>query len=145
VEIRDRLEKFIIDFREYLVSMENHVFIENVVGLAKNKLEMYNSLEEECGDLWSEIVDFRYDWQSHLSEVAHLQNVTKKQVLEAFDSWIFPNGVDGKPQSRRLITIVVEGGDNEGNKDPGLIVDERVKQFHEAIEHENWGIINFRK
>jgi len=122
--------------------MSDDVFMENLIGLIKNKLVKHNSLEEECSDLWSEIVDFRYEWQSSRNEAVWLQNVRKQQVLEAYDRWLFPICDEGKERECRCFTVSVERVDGDKDSETqGDAVDERVKQFHDDLGNENWGKI----
>ena len=122
--------------------------MENLIGLAKTKLEMYNSLEEECSDLWSEILDCRYDWQCHRNEAAQLRTVTKQDVLDAYDKWLIPRCSKGNLQNRRRFTVVVQGAGEERESDSseeiGNIIDKHVKLFHHFTGHETWGKIVYK-
>ncbi len=48
--------------------MSKETSMEHVVGLIKHKLEKYNSLEEEAGNLWYEIVENCYEWECYRNE-----------------------------------------------------------------------------
>jgi len=127
--------------------MSEDEFLENLIGLSKNKLEMYTSLEEESSDLWSEIVALRYDWECSRSEAVHLQTVKKQNVLDAYEKWLAPSCADGNPKSRRKLTVVVEGGTQGGelgtSVDIGRIINERIVQYHTDHVHDTWGEIEY--
>merc|ERR1711957_376044 len=70
--------------------MKPETFMEHVVGLAKDKLQRYNSLEEEAGSLWSEIVEGRYDFEVHRNEAEVLRQLSKENLIETFDKYLLP-------------------------------------------------------
>jgi secreted Zn-dependent insulinase-like peptidase len=59
MEVVERIDKFLMDYRAHLVKMSETDFYEHLVGLAKQKLDMFNALAEETDCLWSEIHDGR--------------------------------------------------------------------------------------
>ena len=91
------------DYWITLNDMTDAQFMEHLVGLAKNKLEMFNSLSEETGCYWSEIQDRRFDWEVYRNEALALRSLTKDKVITAFDEWLLPCGKDGKPCHRRAL------------------------------------------
>ena len=119
--------------------MSDEIFMENLVGLANNKLQKYNSLEEECNEMWSEIVCSRYDWQCMRKEALQLRKITKAMLVEVFDNWFAPFDEKGNRCSRRLLTFAAEGAMECYN---GASIDQTIEQFHEDIDHETWGKIN---
>ena len=144
-EVNERIEKFFGDFREEIINMSKETYMENVVSLAKDKLEKCDSLEEEAGNLWYEIVENRYNWEVHRDEAHALRSITKEQVIKAFDTWLSP-----KEDSRRRL-IVHAIGTKEGVsslnrptvpiEDVGNIIDNKVKAFHKATGNKTWGKI----
>ena len=48
-QAEDRIEKFLFDFRKTLVDMSRAEFMEHLAALAKQKLDMFNSLSDETG------------------------------------------------------------------------------------------------
>jgi secreted Zn-dependent insulinase-like peptidase len=144
-DVNARIEEFLLEFRKDLVSMSKETFMENVVGLAKEKLEKFNSLEEEAGNLWYEITENRYDWEMHRDEAHALRSITKEQVIKAFDDWLCPT-----QQSRRRLTIHAIGtkeGVSSINRpvipveDVGNTIDSMVKAFHKAAGNKTYGKI----
>lgn len=126
--------------------MSDDVFVENVVGVAKNKLDKFNSLEEECSHLWGEILERRYDWEVHRNEALSLRSLTKKQVLEAFNTWLHP-----ETKSRRKMSVYAIGT-TEGQASIGRpvvtcstkeMVDDSVKGFHKAGGNNTWGCMKW--
>jgi secreted Zn-dependent insulinase-like peptidase len=88
--------------------MTQEQFMEHLIGLAKNKLAMFNSLSEETGCYWSEIQDNRFDFEVNRNEALALRSLTKEYVLAAFDEWLLPlNG--GKRCERRALVVQVIG------------------------------------
>uniref|UniRef100_A0A7S4UXX9 Peptidase M16 C-terminal domain-containing protein n=2 Tax=Ditylum brightwellii TaxID=49249 RepID=A0A7S4UXX9_9STRA len=149
-EVSERLDRFLHEFRDKLATMEEEKFMENLVGLVKNKLQMYNSLEEECNSLWSEINEGRYDWEAYRNEADHLRSITKERVMTAFDDWLSPKCEQGNAKERRRLVVHVigtsEGPASDGrpiieSDKLGKEIDQRVKAFHEAAGHATWGKI----
>ena len=144
-QVNMRIEEFLREFRKEIVDMSKETYMEHVVGLAKNKLEKFNSLEEEAGSLWYEITERRYDWEVHRNEAHTLRSITKDEVIKAFDDWLCPT----KELRRRLIVHAI--GTTEGvssdnrptipSKDVGSAIDNKVKAFHRAVGNKTWGKI----
>jgi len=124
--------------------MSKEVFMENVVGLANDKLQKWNSLDEEAGSFWSEIVENRYDFEVHRNEVETLKKVTKADLLAAFDKFL-----SAKEGTRRKLEIHAIGSEGDAScgrpkVDPdkclGENIDEKVQYFHTLAE-KTWGKI----
>jgi nardilysin len=150
-EVSRRIEEFLLDFQLELVKMENSKFVSHLAGLASNKIQMYNSLEEECNVWWNEILDGRYDWEAHLSEALRLRSLTKEEVLAAYEDWLLPIH-NGSPKQRRCLIVHVigssRGPSSQGrpvlaSEGMGAQIDERVKAYHSIAKHINWGKILF--
>ena len=151
-ETGNRLDDFLISFRSELQCMSEQAFMEHIVALAKNKLEGYESLEEETSSHWSEITENRYEFESYRKEVQCLKTITKDQVVQAYDEWLYPLCKDGKPAKRRRVAFQVIGSgdgahsigrpviekDREGDE-----IDRLIDQFHHSVKHETWGRIMF--
>ena len=110
MEIMDRIERFLREFRTTFEDMPQKEFMENLIGIAKNKLDMFNSLREETDHFWEEICDGRYDWEVVRNEVLTLRSITKEQVLQAYDDWLLPpkNGEGSTDVSRQRRPLVVQ-------------------------------------
>lgn len=144
-EVSDRIEKFLNDFRSDLVEMSTETFFEHVVSLAKDKLQMWNSLDEETSSLWSEIVEKRYDFEIHRNEVEYLKTISKDDVLKAFDKYL---STDSK--KRRKLTVhaigTSEGLASNGrpsvgeDEDIGESIDQQVNAFRKTAG-KTWGKI----
>lgn len=109
-DAEDRLEKFILDFRQAIVKMKPSDFVHHLVSLAKQKLDMFNSLHEETNHYWSEIRDGRYLWDVNRQEVICLKSFTKEDVLKAYDDWLSP-----KSKTRRRLAIQVISSDGDAS------------------------------
>jgi secreted Zn-dependent insulinase-like peptidase len=144
-DVSDRIEKFLTDFRNDLEAMNKETFFEHVVSLAKDKLQMWNSLEEETSTLWSEIIENRYDFEIHRNEVECLKKITKDDVLKAFDKHLNP-----KNKKRRKLDIhtigTTEGLASDGrpvvssDDNIGDLINEEVATFRK-IAGKSWGKI----
>ncbi|EED90699.1 probable metalloprotease, partial [Thalassiosira pseudonana CCMP1335] len=106
-EASNRIDTFLQQFRSELASMDNTTYLEHLAGLAKNKLEMFDSLEDECSSHWSEIVERRYDWEAHRAEVLTLRCISREKLLHAYDEWFNPVCSTGQPNKRRKMVIHV--------------------------------------
>jgi hypothetical protein len=127
--------------------MKDELFMEHLVGLAKNKLEMFNSLSEETGYYWSEMKTGRLEWDVYRDEVLKLRSFTKENALTAFDSWLLPSK-DGKKLDRRVLVVQVIGYGDEAaaqgrpDVDPDAIpafVDKTVRALHKSVGGKTWG------
>lgn len=159
-EVCGRIERFLTDFRKDLVEMKREVYIEHLVGLAKSKLEMNNSLVDECSDFWEQIVEHTFEWESSRSDTVELRNVAKSEVIEAFDKWLAPaspqTGVLNK-RRRLVVQVIGTATTSEGPSTTsmtmgspfivqpgsvGITIDNSVKDFHElAGNGATWGKI----
>ncbi|KAL7436906.1 hypothetical protein ACHAXM_005357 [Skeletonema potamos] len=146
-EASARIDRFLREFRTQLNSMSSEIFMEHLVSLAKEKLEMFDSMEDECGSYWSEICEGRYDFEGHLKEVQCLKTITKENLLAAYDDWLHPVCHEGKPKKRRRIVFHVIGkGADQGVEDPSNVgehIDNLVSDFHNSVNGETWGKITF--
>ena len=151
-EASSRIDDFLLSFREELESMDNETFMKHLVGLAKNKLESYDSMDDETSSHWSEITERRYDFEAFRKEVLCLKSISKEQVIAAYDDWLHPICKNGKPKKRRrMVFHVIGAGDGPaslgrpdvGGKDVGDEIDDLVEQFHSSIRLETWGKVSF--
>ena len=144
-EVSERLEKFLTDFRKDLIEMKDETVFEHIVSLAKDKLQMFNSLQEETTSLWSEIVESRYEFEVHRNEAEQLKKITKDDLVKAFDKYLSPAS-----KKRRKLSIHAIGTSEglasrgrptvEPDEDIGLLVDTKVSAFRE-IAGKTWGKI----
>jgi secreted Zn-dependent insulinase-like peptidase len=141
-DVVQRIDMFLTDFRKELIKMSHDVYQEHIIGLAKQKLEMFNSLSEETGCLWSEIRDGRFEWEAWRNETICLKSLTKDDVLRTFDSWLRPG------QLRKIMAVQVIGtGDTDASKGRpeingeihGIYVDRQVSEFHAKCKKQTWG------
>lgn len=148
-ETVERINRFLAEYRQELSDMKDEEFMEHVVGLAKNKLDMYNSLPEETSSLWGEIRDGRYDFQIHRNEAVCLRSVSKERVVAAYDEWLSPTRPDGSPNKRRMLVVQVIGPSDAAGRpvvDESIVhdhIDEAIQTFQKSIGNETWGKITF--
>ena len=148
-ETAERIDHFLEEYRQELSDMKEVDFMEHVVGLAKNKLDMYNSLSEETDSLWGEIRDGRFDFQIHRNEAVCLRSVVKERVLSAYDEWLSPTCADGTRNKRRMLIVQVVGSSDVDGRpvvEESAVrdyVDEAILSFQKSVNHETWGKITF--
>ena len=144
-EVLERFDQFLFDFRQELNNMSKDDFQEHMVGLAKQKLDMFNKMSEETDCLWGEICNGRFAWESWRDEVVALRSITKEDALRAFDQWICPR------QKRKMFAVQVIGvGDTNASQgrpvvDPDRLcdfIDEQVDIFHRFCKNQFWGRVN---
>eukprot|EP00980_Cylindrotheca_fusiformis_P021602 scaffold8454_cov136-Cylindrotheca_fusiformis.AAC.3 len=143
-EIDARIEQFLTDYRQILVEMTQSDFLAHMAGLAKQKLDMFNSMSDETGHYWSEIRNGRYLFQVERVEVQCLKRMSKSQALEAYDKWLYP----ADASRRRRLAVHVMGGEFLVSKDPELMKDgienhndNCVKEFHRSCKNQTFGKI----
>jgi len=144
-EVNERIDSFLTEFKAELDAMNKETFMENSCGLAKTKLEKFNSLEEEAGSLWYEIVEGRYDWEVSRNEAYALRSVTKDQISKAFDDWLCPK----KSSCRRLTVHAIGTKEGPASMNRPLLptdtighaIDERVEEFRKSTGNKTWGKI----
>lgn len=152
-EATSRIDEFLKDFRSKLESMDNETYMEHIVGLAKNKLESFDSMADETSSHWSEITEGRNDFDAHRKEVHCLRSISKQQVLDAYDEWLHPICEQGKPRKRRRMVLHVIGAGEgpasigrpkiEDEKAVGDEIDRLVELFHASVKRESWGRVTF--
>jgi len=122
-------------------------FMEHLVGLAKNKLAMFNSLSEETGCYWSEIQDNRLDFEVYRNEALALRSLTKEYVLAAFDEWLLPLKGGKRCERRALVVQVIGSGDEASAKGRPSVEIESVPSYvegqvcavHKSVGGITWG------
>jgi len=152
-EVSTRIDDFLRSFRSEIDSMDKDTYTEHLVGLAKNKLEMYDSLDEECSSHWSEIIEGRYDFDACRKEAHCLKSITKGKLIKAYDEWLNPECPKGNPKKRRrMVFQVIGSGDGpvstgrpvvENWKAVGDEIDDLIKKFHQSVKNETWGRVTF--
>jgi len=144
-EVIERIDKFLVDYRQELVDMKKEDYHEHLVGLAKQKLDMFNSMSEETDCLWSEIRDGRFAWEVWRDEAVCLRSITKGDALRAFDDWLRPG------QPRNMFAVQVIGaGETDASKGRPVVeadrlndyIDEQVEAFHRLCKKQTWGRVN---
>lgn len=152
-EASSRIDSFLMSFRSELESMSDDIFTEHLVALAKNKLESFDSMEEETDSHWSEMTDGRYDFEAYRKEVHCLRTISKDDLIDAYDKWLHPVCKKGKQNKRRRMVVHVIGS-GEGSasfgrpvidheKAVGDEIDRVLQQFHTSVKQESWGRIIF--
>jgi secreted Zn-dependent insulinase-like peptidase len=144
-DVIQRIDSFLTQFRQDIVDMEQDDFQEHVVGLAKQKLTMFDSLSDETSCLWGEIYDGRFEWEAWREETICLRGISKTNVLKAYDDWLLPG------QPRNILTVQVIGAVDTPISlgrpavqahDFSSFVDEQVSTFHQCCKQQTWGRVN---
>jgi nardilysin len=143
-ETEDRIERFLLEYRQTLVEMSAEDFMEHLVALATVKLNMFHSLSEESGHYWSEIRDGRYKWEVERDEVICLKTITKDAALKAYDEWLWP---ESKKRRRLVVKVVAnEGTSSAGRPDVDVeniedYNDQCVAECHSFCKNQTYGRI----
>mmetsp|Transcript_2291 Transcript_2291/g.4710 ORF Transcript_2291/g.4710 Transcript_2291/m.4710 type:complete len:120 (+) Transcript_2291:111-470(+) len=85
--------------------MKKEIFLENVVGLAKNKLQAWTTLGEQTGHLFSEITCYRKNFDIRREEVVKLKTITKEKVRNFFEAKVL-----GAERRALKVQVIGEGG-----------------------------------
>lgn len=146
-EASSRIEKFLLDIREELVQMSDKTFMEHVIGLANDKLQKFNSLEEEADCFWSEIVEGRYDFEVHRREAEALKTMSKEHLIQSFDKWLSISNADRRKLEVHAIGTF-EGTPSEVRHEIGSqyqsigeYIDSKIFGFHKASGNKTFGKI----
>jgi len=86
-QCEERLELFVDELRVELTKMKMEDFKDNVIGLAKNKLQMWNSLSEQTSHIWGEIVERSYRYEVLRDEVISLKSIVKDDLYPVYEKW----------------------------------------------------------
>jgi nardilysin len=120
--------------------MSDEEFMEHKVALATEKLDSFDSLEEEASSYWEEICVGRFEWQAWRNEAVELKGVTRQDVLDAFDRWLAPSS----DQTAMLAVSVIGSGPGDVSsgrpaveaEGHGSFVDEQVSSFHSLCKNQ---------
>jgi len=143
-ETEDRIERFLLEFRQVLQDMSTEEFTEHLVALATEKLNMFHSLSEETDHFWSEIRDGRYKFEVEREEVICLKKITKEQTLKAYDKWLSPAN---KKRRKMAIRVVASDGPSSAGRpdvkfeDVEDFNDQCVKACHAFFKNKTYGRI----
>lgn len=144
-EITSRIDRFLLEFRAELVSMPKDTFTEHVVGLAKIKLQMHNSLDEENAALWYECTIGRCEWEVHRNEALCLREITLDELLSCYDEYFYPGDANEKNERRRITIQVIGTGKDSSDGRPAIDsdkvdeeVDKMIASFHKSTSGAVW-------
>eukprot|EP00934_Nitzschia_sp_Nitz4_P008589 Nitzschia sp. Nitz4//scaffold226_size53432//33390//40437//NITZ4_006704-RA/size53432-augustus-gene-0.57-mRNA-1//1//CDS//3329542760//8579//frame0 len=130
-EAEDRVEQFIREYRETLVDMSVEDFNNHLNSLAKQKLEIFDSLSEETGHYWNEIRDGRLMWEVQREEAISLCSITREKTLEAYDRWLMPGSDFCRPFA---VQVICEEGASSAGK-PTLEAGTTASDLNDACHH----------
>ena len=143
-EITSRIDRFLLEYREELAKMPKEIFSDNLVGLAKIKLQMHNSLDEENGAFWYECTTGRYEWEVHRNEALRLREVTLEDLLSCYDEYFYPGTLEKRNERRRITIQVIGSGKEEDGRpaiEPAKVdeeVDKSIATFHKSTGGAVW-------
>lgn len=145
-DIVERIDRFLLEFRkEILEVMKDEEFMEHLVAVCTQKLDMFNSMPEETDSYWHEILNGMFSWQVRRDEALEVQKLTKQDVLLAFDAWLNPE------KDRKILAVqVIGGGSGEVSRgrpqvpldSVGVYADRKIEDFHRLCKNQTWGRIN---
>ncbi|GBG78735.1 hypothetical protein CBR_g27959 [Chara braunii] len=102
--VHSRIDAFIEDFRNYLVTMTDEQFSNHQEALISQKLEKDTNLEEESDRHWAQIWDNRYLFNARKLEAQALHELKMKDVLQCYDSYL-----SAASTSRRKLAVQIWG------------------------------------
>ncbi|XP_026471826.1 insulin-degrading enzyme-like [Ctenocephalides felis] len=111
--VDDRIELFIQNMKNHLMTISNEEFERHKEALAKQRLEKPKTLVGLVQVFWSEITKQQYNFNRAVVEVAHLRTITKEQLLTFFNEQ-----VDSESARRKKLAVYVTSKlSNEENID----------------------------
>lgn len=126
--------------------MPDDEYLDYLIGLVNEKLDMFDSLADECDFYWKEIRDGCFEWQGWRDEAACLVEITKEEVIEAYDKWLNPD----QDHRRQVLALQVIGTGRgavsrarpkvEGEL--GDYIDAQVRAFRDRCKDQIWGRVN---
>jgi len=144
-EITSRIDRFLLEYREELANMSKDTFSEHLVGLAKIKLQMYNSLDEESAALWYECTIGRFEFEVHRKEALCLREITLDDLLSCYDEYFYPGDAEKRNERRRITIQVIGTGKDSSDGRPAIDsakvdeeVDKMIASFHESTGKAVW-------
>ena len=144
-EITSRIDRFLLEYREELANMSRDSFTEHLVGLAKIKLQMHNSLDEESAAYWYECSIGRYEWEVHRKEALCLREITLEDLLSCYDEFLYPGGAEKRNERRRITIQVIGTGKESSDGRPAIEsdkvdeeVDRMIESFHKSSGGKVW-------
>ena len=144
-EITSRIDRFLLEYRKELANMSKDTFTEHVVGLAKIKLQMHNSLDEETAALWYECTIDRHEWEVHRNEAFCLREITLDDLLSCYDEYFYPGGANAENERRRITIQVIGTGKDSSDGRPAIDsaevdeeVDKMIASFHKSTGEAVW-------
>ncbi|KAJ2806697.1 metalloprotease, partial [Coemansia guatemalensis] len=90
VYLTQRIDRFIRDFRQYILEYSTEDFDALVDAVVKTKNERLKTITEEAELFWSSIESGDYDFDRIREEITYLQQLNKEDLLEAWDKYINP-------------------------------------------------------
>uniref|UniRef100_A0A7S2SI11 Insulin-degrading enzyme n=1 Tax=Rhizochromulina marina TaxID=1034831 RepID=A0A7S2SI11_9STRA len=124
----DRIEAFLVFFRDFLETMSDEEFATNRQAVVDRHLEKPKNLNEETNEIWPEIQLGRYEfgWLPKRAEV--VKTLSKADILAFFDQYI---GVEAAQRRKLSVQIfgsifplpdqgAIQAGDAEVLEDPAV-------------------------
>ncbi|KAK6179262.1 hypothetical protein SNE40_011665 [Patella caerulea] len=106
--IDDHITSFLQEFQHTLTNMTNEEFYSLVKSVITSKQLAEVSLEEETGRLWREISRENYVFDRREKEIALLEKLTQKEVINWYQQYI--------NNTQRKLSIQVEGNKDDTDK-----------------------------
>eukprot|EP00929_Paragymnodinium_shiwhaense_P114058 TRINITY_DN82380_c0_g1_i1.p1 TRINITY_DN82380_c0_g1~~TRINITY_DN82380_c0_g1_i1.p1 ORF type:complete len:1178 (-),score=331.73 TRINITY_DN82380_c0_g1_i1:149-3682(-) len=119
----DRIEAWLVQFRQELEDMEEEAFRTNVASVVQLKSERDKQLGQETGRHWSEIAKRTYRFGKLQKEIDTLSALSKADVIAFFDKYLAADA----PHRRKLSSRVYGGASR---------TEEQKKVQAEALERQ---------
>lgn len=113
--VMERIEHFLLTFRQKLEDMSEEEFRENVESVATKRLEKPKTLKAKAARYWNEIDTGFCHFDRVETEVPLLRALTKKDVISYFDKYF----AVGSPERRKLCAVIYADKKND-RTDPNV-------------------------
>ncbi|KAK6638804.1 hypothetical protein RUM43_007073 [Polyplax serrata] len=112
--IEQRIEAFLIQFREIVENMSEQEFERHRESLATVRLEKPKKMSILSSRFWDEITSQQYHFNRAEVEVAYLRTITKADLMAFFDDHI----KHGAPHRRKISVHILAKGDGGAGNQP---------------------------
>ena len=115
VFLESRIEQFLLDFKDKLYHMSDHLFEKNKKSFVYKMLEKHKNMKQQSSFLWRHICSGYYDFQQKENDADLVVGLSKKEFIDFYENHIIP----GAP-SRRKVSVHLKSQNSSG---PDVVLD----------------------
>ncbi|KAL1412548.1 metalloprotease [Vanrija albida] len=104
IYVETRIEAFLEGLKATIEGTSDEEFERHRKSLIEKKEESPKNLGEESRRFWNRIVDGHYEFSRRQTDVEHLKNVTKAEVLELFMTTVHPSSATRRKFSTHMVS-----------------------------------------